>query len=216
MSCNTAERLEALREETIRELEPTLSDDQTKVVFGAGNPDARMMLVGEAPGPQEDKEGIPFVGTSGEALTDVLAGLGLDREDLWISNVVKVWPNRRNGNSVRTRPPYAAERRASWPFFEREVELVAPDVMVLLGGTAAKQILDRDFKVTQQRGEWYEGLHGIPTIATYHPAYILRMGGFNSSRGAELAEEFTSDLKKAATRAGILPSSQNSALDSDG
>lgn len=204
MSTDTAEQIEALRQETKRELEPTLNEDQTQVVFGAGNPNARMMLVGEAPGPQEDKQGIPFVGTSGQTLNDVLAELGIDRDDLWISNVVKIWPNKRDGNRVRTRSPYADERRTSWPFFEREVEIISPAVMVLLGGTAAKQILDSDFKVTKRRGEWYDGLDGIPTLATYHPSYILRMGGFDSTRGAELTEEFKSDLKKAAIRAGML------------
>lgn len=204
MSTDTADRLEALRQETKQQLEPTLGDDQNNVVFGAGNPCARMILVGEAPGPQENKEGKPFVGTSGQALDDMLEEVGLDREELWISNVVKVWPNTRNGDSLRTRPPYAAERRASWPFFEREVEIISPEVMVLLGGTAAKQILDSNFKVTRQRGEWYDGLNGIPTLATYHPSYILRMGGFDSSRGARLAEELKSDLKKAALRAGML------------
>lgn len=204
MSTDTAEQIEALRQETERELEPTLNEDQKQVVFGAGNPNARMMLVGEAPGPQEDKEGTPFVGTSGQALNDILAEIGLDREELWISNVVKIWPNKRDGNTLRTRSPYADERRASWPFFEREVEIISPEVMVLLGGTAAKQILDSDFKVTKQRGEWYDGLNGIPTLATYHPSYILRMGGFDSTRGAELTEEFKSDLKKAAIRAGML------------
>lgn len=194
--------LEALRAETETALEPTLTEAQTQVVFGTGNPQAAMMIVGEAPGPQEDRIGEPFVGPSGEVMNDVLAELGIRRESLWISNVVKIWPTRRDGDSLRTRPPYAAERRASRPFFEREVALISPDVMVLVGGTAAKEILGTSFKITEQRGEWFSGLYDIPTIATYHPSYILRMGGPTSKRGAQILRDFKADLKRAAARAG--------------
>lgn len=198
------EAIERLRQETIEALSPELTEDQTQVVFGTGDPASPLMLVGEAPGPQEDAAGIPFVGPSGKLLGEALDELGLDREQLWISNTVKVWPNRRNGRSLRTRPPYAAEKRASRPFFDREIELIQPEVILCLGGTAAQALLGKDFRITKERGEWREGPHGIPTIATLHPSYILRLQGMAPQEGVEALQHFTDDLRRAASRAGLL------------
>ena len=198
------EQIRHLQDETIRTLAPHLTEDQNQVVFGDGNPNATLMLVGEAPGPQEDKEGVPFVGRSGQLLSAMLEELGLSRDDIWISNVVKVWPTTRNGNSLRTRPPRAAERKASRPFFEREVALIQPEAIICLGGTAAKELIDRSFKITEERGEWRTGPQGIPTMATYHPSYILRIQSMDPERGQEMEREFVDDLRRAATRAGML------------
>ncbi len=199
-----AEAMAALRDETIATLTPQLSEDQSQVVFGTGDPGSPMMIVGEAPGPQEDQEGSPFVGRSGEFLNEALQTIGLARERIWISNVVKVWPTKRTGRSLKTRPPQAAERQASRPFFEREVALIAPQVILCLGGTAAKQLINKGFKITEERGEWREGPQGIPTMATYHPSYILRMLGMAPESGATMRTEFISDLRRAAHRAGLL------------
>ncbi|MCB0075995.1 MAG: uracil-DNA glycosylase [Anaerolineales bacterium] len=193
-----------LRAEALETLSPTLSADQHQVVFGGGDPAARLVLVGEAPGPQEDKQGIPFVGRSGQYLEQALQQLGLRRETLWISNVVKVWPTTRSGKSLRTRPPNAAERRASWEFFQREMALVDPVAILCLGGTAAKQLIGPSFKITQERGEWRTGPHQIPTLATYHPSYLLRMEGMRPEEAERMAAEFLSDLRRAAQRAGLV------------
>ncbi len=196
--------IEVLRAETIATLTPLLTEDQTQVVFGVGDPASPLMLVGEAPGPQEDREGEPFVGRSGQFLNEALREIGLERERIWISNTVKVWPTTRTGRSLKTRPPNAAEKKASHPFFEREVALIGPKVILCLGGTAAKALIGKAFKITQERGEWREGPQGIPTLATYHPSYILRVQGMSPDSGAQLKQDFVADLSRAARRAGLL------------
>jgi uracil-DNA glycosylase len=201
---NRPEAIEALRLEVIECLTPLLTDDQRQVVFGSGDPESPLMLVGEAPGPQEDREGEPFVGPSGQLLNNALEEIGLDRARIWISNTVKVWPTRRNGRSLKTRPPNAAEKKASRPFFEREIEIIQPRVILCLGGTAAQALISKDFKITRERGEWRAGPMDIPTVATYHPSYLIRLQRGTPEQGQKALEEFHEDLTRAASRAGLL------------
>jgi uracil-DNA glycosylase len=149
-----------------------LKKTATNLVFGDGNPTARVMLVGEAPGADEDRVGKPFVGVSGQLLDRMLGWIGLDRGSVYITNVI-YW--RPPGN----RAPTAAELVACQPFVERHIELVAPAVMVAVGGAAAKMLLQRNDGITRLRGRWhlYEsaGTRGaIPLMPLYHPAYLLR------------------------------------------
>jgi DNA polymerase len=149
-----------------------LKKTATNLVFGDGNPAARVMLIGEAPGADEDRAGKPFVGVSGQLLDRMLGWIGLDRTSVYITNVI-YW--RPPGN----RAPTAAELVACQPFVERHIELVAPAVMVAVGGAAAKQLLQRNDGITRLRGRWhlYEsaGTRGpIPLMPLYHPAYLLR------------------------------------------
>jgi DNA polymerase len=138
--------------------------------FARGNPQARLMMIGEAPGRDEDLEGKPFVGRAGRLLDKMLAAIGLGRDDAYITNVV-YW--RPPGN----RTPTPQEVQACQPFLERQIELVAPEVLVLLGGAAAKQVLGTDQGIMKLRGKWrsYEAAgRAIPTMATLHPAFLLR------------------------------------------
>jgi DNA polymerase len=138
--------------------------------FARGNPKARLMLIGEAPGRDEDLEGRPFVGRAGRLLDRMLAAIGLGQDDVYITNVV-YW--RPPGN----RTPTPQEVQACQPFLARQIELVAPKVLVLLGGAAAKQVLGTDEGIMKLRGKWRsyaaEGSE-IRTMATLHPAYLLR------------------------------------------
>ncbi|MBP2316203.1 uracil-DNA glycosylase [Azospirillum soli] len=141
-------------------------------VFADGNPDARVMLIGEAPGEDEDRQGKPFVGVSGKLLDRMLAQIGLDRTNVYISNIL---PWRPPGN----RSPTQAEIAACLPFLERHVELIGPKVLVPLGGTSAKTLLNRAEGITRLRGQWFDysspGLPGsVPVIPMLHPAYLLR------------------------------------------
>jgi len=149
-----------------------LKQTSTNLVFGDGNPQARYMIVGEAPGPQEDRQGIPFVGPSGKLLDAMLAAIGLDRESAYVTNML-FW--RPPGN----RTPTAAEIATCLPFTERHIELVAPDYLVLVGGSSAKSLLGRSEGVLKLRGRWFHyqspGMAApIPALATLHPAYLLR------------------------------------------
>jgi len=138
--------------------------------FARGNPQARLMLIGEAPGRDEDLEGRPFVGRAGRLLDKMLAAIGLGENDAYITNVV-YW--RPPGN----RTPTPQEVQACQPFVERQIELVAPDVLVLLGGAAAKQMLGTEEGIMKLRGKWRgyaSGGRSIKTMATLHPAFLLR------------------------------------------
>jgi len=144
----------------------------TNLVFADGNPEARIMLIGEAPGADEDRLGKPFVGVSGQLLDRMLACIGLDRRSTYITNVI-FW--RPPGN----RPPTDAEFAACLPFVERHIELVSPEVLVLLGATSAHKLLARNDGITRLRGRWFQfqsaGMaRPVPAIPVYHPAYLLR------------------------------------------
>lgn len=143
-----------------------------RTVFSDGNPKARIMLVGEAPGREEDEQGLPFVGPSGKLLDRMLASIGLDRDKVYITNVI-YW--RPPGN----RKPEPSEVDQCLPFMQRQIELIDPAVMMFLGGAAAAALLGKAEGVTKLRGKWHDyaasGLQRpLPSLPTYHPAYLLR------------------------------------------
>ncbi|GHD39540.1 DNA polymerase [Thalassobaculum fulvum] len=168
----------------------------TNTVFADGVPGAPVMIVGEAPGADEDRAGKPFVGVSGQLLDRMLASIGLDRgRNVYISNVL---PWRPPGN----RNPTEGEMAACLPFIRRHIELAAPKVLVLVGGTSAKTLLDRSEGITRLRGRWFDwqgpsGGPAIPAVATYHPAYLLRSPGQKASAWKDLLA-----LKRRLTEAG--------------
>jgi len=157
------------------------------LVFADGDPTAPLMLVGEAPGEDEDRQGKPFVGLSGQLLNKMLASIGLTREHTYISNVL-FW--RPPGN----RSPTDAELAACLPFIERHIALVRPKLLVLLGGVSAKTLLRTKDGITRLRGHWvsYEpepeakGLPPIPCLPIYHPAYLLRQPAAKRQAWADL------------------------------
>ncbi|WP_018389802.1 uracil-DNA glycosylase family protein [Ancylobacter sp. FA202] len=147
-----------------------LKHTATRLVFADGTPSARLMLVGEAPGRDEDIEGKPFVGRSGKLLDRMLAAIGIDRTSAYIANVV---PWRPPGN----RTPTPQETAICLPFIRRQIELANPDLLVCLGGPAAQTLLGLRDGITKGRGRWVEydtGSRTIPALATFHPAYLLR------------------------------------------
>ena len=136
------------------------------MVFGSGDPNADLMLVGEGPGAEEDRQGLPFVGPAGELLTRIIQAIDLSREQVYIANVVKCRPP---GN----RDPQPDEIGACIGFLERQIELVQPKVIVALGRIAAQSLLGTDEPIGRMRGRWYR-VQGVPTMVTYHPAALLR------------------------------------------
>jgi len=142
----------------------------TQLVFADGNPEARLMFVGEAPGRDEDIEGLPFVGRSGKLLDRMLAAIGLDRAGVYIANIV---PWRPPGN----RTPTPQEQQVCLPFILRQIELVDPDVLVCLGGPSAHTLLGGKEGITKIRGRWFAfdtGKREIRAMPTFHPAFLLR------------------------------------------
>lgn len=155
--------------------ECALKRTATNLVFADGNPEAEVVFVGEAPGAEEDRQGLPFVGKAGQLLDNMLAAIGLDRNSAYITNIL-FW--RPPGN----RQPTSGEIAACLPFVERHIELLSPKILVLLGGTAAKTLLARNEGIMRLRGRWFNyatpGLsRPLPAIPTFHPAYLLRSPG---------------------------------------
>ena len=169
-AARTAPTLEALRAllETFDGC--ALKSTATRLVFSDGNPQARIMFVGEAPGREEDLEGLPFVGRSGKLLDRMIAAIGLDRSTAYIANVI---PWRPPGN----RTPTPQETQICLPFIQRQIELVNPDVLVTLGNPSTQTLLETREGIMKTRGRWFEydtGTRVIRAIATFHPAYLLR------------------------------------------
>jgi DNA polymerase len=168
-----AERLASLRQQAenwapAREL-GTLRET---MVFATGNPDARLMLVGEAPGHEEERKREPFVGPAGQKLTDILKAMGLARDEVYISNIVKFRPATPR-QTTNNRKPSPEEMAACMPFIRAEVEIIRPHCIIALGGTAAEGLLGASESVGSLRGAWHE-FDGIPLRVTYHPSYLLR------------------------------------------
>jgi DNA polymerase len=147
-----------------------LAGGRTNLVFGVGSPTADLMFVGEGPGHDEEVRGEPFVGRAGQLLTEIITkGMKLRREDVYIANVVKCRPpNNRN--------PETDEIASCMPFLQRQIELVAPRVIVALGTFGAQTWLGVKSPITRMRGNWHD-YHGIKVMPTFHPAYLLRTPG---------------------------------------
>ena len=163
-----------------------LKNQALKTVFADGNPSSKIMFIGEAPGAEEDKLGKPFVGVAGQLLNKMLTAINLDRNSVYITNIVP-WrpPNNRAPNSE--------EILQCLPFIQKHIEIIQPYILVLLGGTATKAILTTTHGITKLRGQWhkYNSLNikkPIPTIAMYHPAFLLRSPGHKKEAWKDLQE----------------------------
>src|SRR2546429_6910294 len=169
-AARTAPTLEALRTLLENFDGCALKHTATRLVFSDGNPQARIMFVGEAPGRDEDIEGLPFVGRSGKLLDRMIAAIGLDRSKAYIANAL---PCRPPGN----RTPTPQETQICLPFIQRQIELANPDILVCLGGPSMQTLLGVKEGIKRTRGRWFDfhtGTREIKAIATFHPAYLLR------------------------------------------
>lgn len=162
-----ASSLEELRAEIGDCQRCKLCSGRTNIVFGVGNPQAKLMFIGEGPGRDEDLQGEPFVGRAGQLLTDIITkGMGLKREDVYIANVVKCRP-------PENRNPEPEEVAACEPFLKKQIDLVRPDIIVGLGKFAVQTLLQSKAPISKLRGKWHS-YHGIKLMPTFHPAYLLR------------------------------------------
>ena len=167
------ERLAALRAETLQcQICPHLAKSRTQVVFGVGDPEARLMFVGEAPGADEDEKGEPFVGLAGKLLTKMLTAMELTREQIYIANVLKCRPDMP-GSTSGNRKPTRTEMDACLPYLRAQVAIIAPVVIVALGATAVEGLFGpQKTTISRLRGTWME-LDGVPVRPTFHPSYLL-------------------------------------------
>ncbi|OGV18455.1 MAG: hypothetical protein A2X47_09865 [Lentisphaerae bacterium GWF2_38_69] len=143
----------------------SLCNSRTNVVFGEGSSHAELMIIGEGPGRDEDEQARPFVGRSGQLLTQMLGAMGFKRDDVFIANIVKCRP-------PNNRVPTPEEAKTCLPFLLKQIDIIKPKVLLLLGATPLKYILDK-VGITKLHGTWFE-FHGIKTLPSFHPAYLLR------------------------------------------
>ncbi len=176
-----------------------LHQSRKQTVFGAGSPKARIMFIGEAPGRDEDEQGKPFVGAAGQLLDKMIAAMQFTRDDIYIGNIVKCRPP---GN----RTPQEDEAKACLPYLERQIELIKPEVIVLLGAVPLKYLLGAQ-GITRLHGQWMD-YHGIPVMPTYHPAFLLRI--------SQKKREAWQDLQKVMKRLGKDPSTTIKAMQKPG
>lgn len=165
-----------------------LAKTRTNVVFGEGNPHAKLMFIGEAPGADEDEQGRPFVGRAGQLLTKIIEAMGLKREDVYIANILKCRP-------PENRNPLPAEIAQCSPYLLRQIELIKPKVICSLGKFSAQTLLNTETPISKLRGNFYD-YHGTKLMPTYHPAYLLRNPGEKKT--------VWEDMKKIAKEMGIV------------
>ncbi len=184
VSSDPAADLARLEEEARACTRCPLHRSRRQVVFGAGNPRARLMFVGEAPGRDEDIQGIPFVGRAGRLLTRIIEAMGLTRRDVYIGNILKCRP-------PENRTPYPDEMATCVPFLQAQIDIIQPEVLVALGAVAVRGLLDVRGGITRLRGNWMT-YRGIPLMPTFHPAYLLR----NESAKREVWEDMKEVLRR--------------------
>jgi uracil-DNA glycosylase len=194
------ERLESIkRQASICQMCPEIVKERRNVVFGEGDPDAALMIVGEAPGAREDETGRPFVGAAGQLLTRVIQALGVERRDVYIANVLKCRPNTRPGET--NRKPTRPEMLDCAPYLLAQIKVVEPVAIVALGATAM-EALGIDEGVSTGRGRWYR-FDAIPLTATFHPAYVLR------NPTIQVRRQFWQDIKEAWESCGLSAEEDN-------
>ena len=170
LSVNKAKSLELLKESIVNIKNCDLKKNAKNIVFSDGNPKSKIMLIGEAPGANEDQEGLPFVGRAGQLLDKMLSAIDLDRKKVYISNVINFRPpeNRR---------PTDDEIKRYLPFISKHIEIIQPKILVLLGSTAMNALIGKDIVISKMRGKWIEKKFGAcvtSVIITFHPAFLMR------------------------------------------
>lgn len=182
----------------------SLSERRTNVVFGEGNPRSPLVLVGEGPGEKEDHTGRPFVGRAGQLLDKALLENGLTREHVYICNTVKCRACDWINNKANNRPPTDAETLACRRWLEPQLATIAPKVILCIGAPSAKNLIKKDFKITQERGKYFPCAYAQCAIASLHPAYILRQQSATNDGGFSL---LVADIKRAWEAAQRLAAS---------
>ena len=178
-----------------------LWQDTTQVVFGQGADTARLMLVGEQPGDREDRSGEPFVGPAGRILDQALETLGVQRDDVYLTNAVKHFRHEDRGKKRIHRKPNLAHLRACAPWIREEIAVVRPHALCLMGATAGRAILGEDVRVGERRGTPTPTSFGPTAVLTVHPSSIVRER--DEGRRAEAFDSFVADLRIAFTEAGV-------------
>ena len=179
------------------------SETRNQVVFGAGNDRADIMIVGEAPSATDDQTGQPYTGPAGDLLDTLLGEAGINREDVWITNLLRCFQGRQRGGRLENQPARITEIRACSRWLNLEIQYVQPSVLIALGSPAAKALIAKDFKLTENRGSIHHRPDGIRVVATTQPAYVMRL--------VEIVDQVTADAERARLVSDLVVAREASA-----
>lgn len=187
-----------------------LSETRKNVVFGSGDPTSKLVVVAEGPSAMDDRTTLPFSGPTGELLDDVLEANKLTRNEIWLTNVIKCRAAIRSGNVIKNRPPKASEIKACAKWLDGELTLISPAVILCMGSPAAKTLIHKGFRITQERGIWFTDTSYAPFVmATFNPAFVLRMEGEDFTRGRQILID---DIAEAQRKSAEAPESSQLTL----
>jgi uracil-DNA glycosylase len=189
------QRMEALHTQALACQGCPNHDTRFRVVFGEGDVNAKVMLVGQGPGIVEEQTGRPFAGPSGRLLDQALAEVGLERDQLWLTNVIKCRAVKLEKGRVVDRAPSAAELKACRPWLDGEIDIIQPQIIVCIGVPAAKALIDKKFKLSEEHGQLREYPDGTRRTAVFHPAYVLRLRGVDQHAYEQTWQALITDLR---------------------
>jgi uracil-DNA glycosylase family protein len=176
-------------------------DTRLRVVFGEGDVHAKVMLVGQGPGVVEEQSGRPFAGPAGRLLDQALAEVGLERDKLWLTNVIKCRAVKSEKGRTVDRAPSAAELKACRPWLDGELAIIQPAIIVCIGVPSAKALIDKKFKLSEEHGQFREGPDGTRRTAVFHPAYVLRLRGVDQQAYERTWHALVEDLTLVTAKA---------------
>jgi uracil-DNA glycosylase len=192
------EQMERLRAEALTCPGCPNKATRLRVVFAEGDVNAPMMLVGQGPSVIDEQTGRPFSGPSGALLDQALAEVGLKRDKLWLTNVIKCRPVKHQKGRLVDRPPSAAELKACRPWLDSELAIVQPKIVICIGVPAAKALIDRSFKLSEEHGQFRQGSDASRRIAVFHPAYVLRLKSVDLQAYEQTWRALITDLRAIA------------------
>ena len=199
------EKMEALKAQAVVCTDCGLAETRLNVVFGNGDPTSKLVIVAEGPSATDEHTLVPFSGPSGVLLDEVLHANDLDRDEIWITNVLRCRAAIREGPVIKNRPPKAGEIKACSKWLDGELTLISPSVILCMGSPAANTLIHKGFRMTEERGQWFTDTLYTPfVLATYNPAFVLRQDGEAYTRARQALID---DIAKAKHKLSEAPDS---------
>ena len=200
------EKMEALKAQAVVCTDCGLAETRLNVVFGNGDPTSKLVIVAEGPSATDEHTLIPFSGPSGVLLDEVLHANDLDRDEIWITNVIRCRAAVRDGRVIKNRPPKAGEIKACSKWLDGELTLISPSVIICMGSPAANTLIHKGFRMTEERGRWFtDTLYAPFVLATFNPAFVLRQEGEAYTRARQAVIEDVAEAKRKLSEAPDSP-----------
>lgn len=200
------EKMEALKAQAIVCTDCELAETRLNVVFGNGDPTSKLVIVAEGPSATDEHTLIPFSGPSGVLLDEMLHANDLDRDEIWITNVIRCRAAVREGHVIKNRPPKASEIKACSRWIDGELTLINPSIIVCMGSPAANTLIHKGFRMTEERGRWFtDTLYAPFVLATYNPAFVLRQEDAAYTRARQVLIDDIAEAKRKLSEAPDSP-----------